>query len=97
METSRLGLGLRLGLRFGLGLGLAALISYIHTATSMRRKKVWMELDLTGNIHPDVSNYNQVSRSVSADHARIVFSVIHKQADDTKLVTVSYISGSIIF
>jgi hypothetical protein len=25
-----------------------------------------MEPDLTGNVHPDVPNYNQVSRSVSA-------------------------------
>ena len=43
------------------------LISYLRTATSTRRKKNWMEHDLTGNIHPDVSNYNQASRSVLAE------------------------------
>jgi hypothetical protein len=32
----------------------------------MRRKQIWMEHDLTGNIHPDVFNYNQVSRFVTA-------------------------------
>jgi hypothetical protein len=53
----RVGVGVRFRVR-------VSLISYNHTATAMRRKKMWIEHDLTGNSHPDVSNYNPVSRCI---------------------------------